>query len=287
VAHSFAFCAEPLLVVRLQALRVLDERAQLGDSSLGRRLARLELGVAAPRLERLPPRHARVSAPCSLLVADKRIQNVELVGGACKPSLLELPRHSDRPFGDHGEILTCRASSPRVGAGPSVGEDPAGQHEAVLALRAELRECFGTLLLEDRLRQIELRLDVRLVRARADEARVALRAEQETDRLGEDRLAGAGLAGDRVEAGVEREVGDADQHEVLDVQAAQHAGEWYAPRLRATTASSGRSPAPSCSDELFGAQSTQTRPPPAAIVVREGGGLVPTLDRVGATRVYQ
>ena len=40
--------------------------------------------------------------------------------------------------------------------------------------------------------------------------------------MGEDRLAGARLARDRVQAGVELELGLPDQDEVLDAQPAEH-----------------------------------------------------------------
>src|SRR6185437_4196137 len=71
-------------------------------------------------------------------------------------------------------------------------------------------------------RQVELRLDVRLAAGRADQRRLALRAEQEADRAGEDGLPGAGLAGDRVQAAVELELGAADEDEVVDPEPAQH-----------------------------------------------------------------
>ena len=72
-------------------------------------------------------------------------------------------------------------------------------------------------------REIELRLDVRLLAGRADERVVALRAEEQAERLREDRLAGAGLARDRVQPGRELELGLADEDEVLDAEAPKHA----------------------------------------------------------------
>ena len=68
----------------------------------------------------------------------------------------------------------------------------------------------------------KLRLDVRLGRARPEVAGIPGRAEQEPDRLGEDRLARPGLPGDRVQARPEAQVGLADEDEVLDAQAAEH-----------------------------------------------------------------
>jgi hypothetical protein len=69
---------------------------------------------------------------------------------------------------------------------------------------------------------VELRLDVRLLAARADHRRVAARAEEQADRLGEDCFAGACLTGDRVQPGREVELGLADEDEVLDAQSPQH-----------------------------------------------------------------
>ena len=71
---------------------------------------------------------------------------------------------------------------------------------------------------------LELGLDVRLPTRGAHRRRVALRAEQEPDGLGDDRLAGAGLTRERDEPGRELEVGLADQDEVLDPQTSKHTG---------------------------------------------------------------
>ena len=55
--------------------------------------------------------------------------------------------------------------------------------------------------------------------AGADDAGVAPCAEQEPNRLRQDRLAGARLACDRSQAGARRELALADEHEVLDPEA--------------------------------------------------------------------
>ena len=65
-------------------------------------------------------------------------------------------------------------------------------------------------------------------------------AEQQADRLREDRLARAGLAGDRVQPGRELELGLADEDEVLDAQSAQHPIECRERRRTATIGPSGQ-----------------------------------------------
>ena len=88
--------------------------------------------------------------------------------------------------------------------------------EAVLVLRPQLGERLEAVLLEQPVGQLELGLDVRLGAVGPDGGGLPLRPEQEPDRLAEDRLAGAGLAGDRVQARGEVELRLADQHEILD-----------------------------------------------------------------------
>ena len=106
-------------------------------------------------------------------------------------------------------------------------------------MRLQLGEALEAVLVEQSRRELEFGLDVGLVRGRAQEGRIALRAEQEPDRLGEDRLAGARLAGDRVQPWRERELGLADQDEILDAEPAQHA--WM---LRRPAAGSDRPKSP-------------------------------------------
>src|SRR5206468_3634542 len=77
-------------------------------------------------------------------------------------------------------------------------------------------------LLQEPVREVELGLDVCLLAAGSDQRRIASRAQEQADRLREDRLSSAGLAGDGIEPRSELELGLADQDQVLDAQAAQH-----------------------------------------------------------------
>ena len=69
---------------------------------------------------------------------------------------------------------------------------------------------------------VEHGLDERLLGARPHETLLALLAEQQTDALCEQRLAGAGLAGDDVEPGSELEPRPGDQHEIVDRKLSEH-----------------------------------------------------------------
>ena len=222
VAHALPLGPERLLLPALEPLGALDELPQPFEAQ--RRGAGVpgDLVVALARGAERPPGIACVAPPLRLLGADEGVEHVELVRRAREPTLLELARHRDQPLGGGGEVLARDRAAPGVGARAAVGEDAAREHESRLVLRPQLRERRRSALVEEPLRDVELRLDVGLARGRADGAGVALDAEQQPDRLGEDRLAGPGLAAEHVQARAELELGLADEDEVLDSQAAQH-----------------------------------------------------------------
>ncbi len=223
MAQALPLGEQRRLSTGLEPVRVLHQRLELGEPGLrGSRVGR-DLVVAPPGGGELAPRTAQVGAPPEVVVAHVRVEHLELVPGAGKPSLLELARHPDQELGRGREILPRCRPPPRVRASPSVREDPAGEHEPGLVLGPQPGERLEPVLVEETLREVELRLDVGLFAGRADRLGVAFRAEQEPDRLRKDRLAGAGLAGDRVQSLGELELGLANQDQVLDAQSAQHA----------------------------------------------------------------
>src|SRR6185436_1559917 len=123
VTEALALVAQLVLGLRLEAGRVLRQRAQLGDALGGRGGVARQLVVAAPcGLERAP-RASRLAAPTLLLVADERVEHVELVRRPREAALLELARHRDQPLRRSSDVLACRAPAPGVGAGAAVGED--------------------------------------------------------------------------------------------------------------------------------------------------------------------
>jgi len=223
VPQTLPLDAKRVLVFGLHAKGVLDQGSQLGQPRLGGLRPTLQLFLAAPRGLQLAPAETRRSAPAQLLVAGERVEHVELVGGFRKPPLLELPGHREHALGGSRHVVASRRPAPRVRACAPVAEHAPREHEPFLALRPKLGQRLEPLLLEQAVRQVELRLDVRLLPIRPHEGGVAARSEQQADRLREDRLARTGLAGDRIQARRELELGVADQDQVLDAQPAQHA----------------------------------------------------------------
>ncbi len=58
--------------------------------------------------------------------------------------------------------------------------------------------------------------------AAADQPGVGARAERQPERIEQDRLAGAGLAGEHAQPGVELELELVDEHDVADGELPQH-----------------------------------------------------------------
>ena len=219
MAKPLSLGAKRVLPAGLEALGRLDERRQLAQALLLRRGSPGQLVVPLPGDAELAPRKPRLTAAPKLVLAAVRVEHVELVRGPGEPPLLELAGHRDQPLGGGREILAGDGAAPRVGTRAPVGEHPPRDDEAGLVLRRELGERGELLVLEESLRQVELRLDVGLPGGGADRPGVTLRAEQEPDRLGEDRLPRTRLAGDRRQALGRRELSLPHEDEVLDPQA--------------------------------------------------------------------
>ena len=210
--------AQLVLLARAEALGVGRERAELLEARLGGRRVPRELVVRTPCRRELPPGAARGAR--SVGRPGVGVQRRELVRGPCEPALLELAAHGEQRLDRRRDVLARGAPAPGVGARAPVGEDPPREDERLLALRAELGELAEGLVV----REVELGLDVRLVGGRSDHRRLPTGAEQEPDRVREDRLPGARLARDRVQPGIELELGLPDQDEVLDAQPPEHPG---------------------------------------------------------------
>ncbi len=215
----FALGAELLLVSRLHALGVLDERAQLREPGFRERRVGRQLVVPATRRLQVAPRRPCCRSTAELLLAAEAVEHLELVRRPREPALLELARHRDHPLDCRGDILPCCGAPPGVRPRAAVPEDTPGYNERVLVLRLQLAELF------ELVREVELRLDVRLLTGGADVGVVAFRTEQEPEGLGEDRLAGAGLPGDRVQPGRELELRLTDEDEILDAKPTKHAAD--------------------------------------------------------------
>ena len=114
----------------------------------------------------------------------------------------------DEPGADLGELADGREPPVDVRPAAPVQRDDAREHDLVAGVGVD-----------------ESAFDARLGGAVADERRVGASADEELERLDEQRLARAGLAGDRGEAATEHEREVGDDPEVGDVQLGQHRAE--------------------------------------------------------------
>ncbi len=200
MAHALALRAEGVLLARLEIVGVLDEHGELHESRplrIGSALERIE---PPDRLAEAAPGVARLGTTSLLVGPDEGVEQVALMGGAGESALRELAREGEQPFGCRHEIVPCDAPAPGECPRAAVGAHTARDDESRLVVRAEVAERLQPLLVEEPVGHLELGLDVRLPSGGADRRRVALRAEQEADRLRHDRLAGAGLPRERDEA---------------------------------------------------------------------------------------
>ena len=84
------------------------------------------------------------------------------------------------------------------------------------------REVGELRIVEDPVGKLERALHPGLIGARPDDLWPRAAPHQEVERVREHGLAGAGLAGDRVEARAEAQLGALDQEQVLDPQLVEH-----------------------------------------------------------------
>ena len=211
VPEPLALGAQRVLRAGLEPLGVLDERAQLGEA----RLARTRRSRSAPRAA-----CARAASSRQAARASARGRLPGRTGRAPRAGTTAARAAAARTAPTSRPRPRPRRRRPRAPPRAPRRTRACGRRRRRGARRAARPRPPGRS--SSSASGVELGLDVRLGAGGPDEAVVALRAEQQADRLREDRLARAGLAGDRVQAGRELELRLPDQHEVLDAEPAQH-----------------------------------------------------------------
>ena len=193
-------------------------RPRISSASPGRRCARRDLGrlvleqvqparhlarVERGRIERgpvlAPPLDGAGHRAAQLLVATEAVEQVALPALVEQAALVVLAVDLD----EGADLVRQAGRGDRrvvdARRGPAAGRDLADR--------------------DQRLRQpIEQRLDARGLGAVADQGRVGAGAHREPEGVDQQALAGARLAGDDVEAGIEREAQPVDEREVGDRQ---------------------------------------------------------------------
>jgi len=190
-------------------------------------------GVGRLRPGRLERRLGRPARPPrgghGLGVASRvGVEQLELAGRLAQPPGLVLGRHLEQPLAERLQIGPRAGPAPHERAAAAAREQAPGQHQRFLAGGAQIGHRLQAGVLEEAVGQLELGLDVRLGGVRPDQRAGRGGARQKPDRIGQHRLAGAGLACEHVQAGRRLEVGTLDQGQVLDMQVEQHGSQVWA-----------------------------------------------------------
>ncbi len=193
------------------------------EVALPRPLALAQLGQLGGEPAALAVRLAVLPPQLQVLAAGEAVEDLQLRRGDRQPAVLVLAEEGEQAAAQQLQVGGRRRSPRDEGAGPAPGRDPPPQHDLVGPLRQPLRQLRHLRLLQQPLRQVEDPLDPGLLGARPDDLSLRLAAHQQVERVRQHRLAGSGLAGDRVEPSPEAQFGPLDQQQVLDSKLAQHA----------------------------------------------------------------
>ena len=150
------------------------------------------------------------------------VEDVHLRRGDRQLAVLVLAVEGEQPAAEQLQVGGRGGATGDEGRGPARGGDPPAQHDLLGALGQPLGEVGHLGLVEQSGGQVEGALDPGLTGSGPDDLRPRLATHQQVEGVGQHRLAGAGLAGDRVEALVEAQLGALDQQQVLDPKLAQH-----------------------------------------------------------------
>ena len=146
------------------------------------------------------------------------VQNALVVGGVEQADRVVLPVDVDEPAAQFPQDSGGGRHPVDAAAALALGGDLPGQQQLVAALIARLFQA----VLDGGGHLLEGRPDHRLGGAGADQLTGSAAAQNGIDGVDQDRLAGAGLAGQDVQSLFKVDVGLLDDGHIFDLQAAQH-----------------------------------------------------------------
>ena len=190
-----------------QPVRLAPRALDLGAVRLGLRLLRAAFAPQALDLARLR------------FEAAKGIEQAPVRRRIDQRALIMLPVNLDQRSANGLHGLHAHRLVIDEGAGPAVRKLHAAQNQFVLGWNAVLIDQRANRMV---FREIERRRHLALLGAMPNQRNVAARTERKRKRIKQDRLAGAGLAGQRSKAFGEVYIKPLDQNDVADGEAGQH-----------------------------------------------------------------
>ncbi len=212
---SASSASSPGLRVHLRQLG--DGVAQILLVAAGARQRGLGLGAGGCGGPPVPPAVADLGR--LLAEAAEGVEHGAVVGAVEQALLLELAldlhqQLADTPQqGDADGLVVDEGAAAAVGAELAAQDDVAVVGEALL-----VEQCAHGMVGDNR----ELGADAGLPGARAEQLQIGAAAEGEAEGIQQDRLAGAGLAGQHGEAGIDLEIQAVDEDDVANRQVQQH-----------------------------------------------------------------
>ena len=183
-------------------------------------------GVAALRQrlafahERGPAARGRLHVPQHPVVAAEGIEQRELAPARHQRLVFVLPVDFDEAAGEFGQLRDGGGAAVDPGLRTAVGAQRAAQLAGVaVVVEFHLAQPRGGI---GRVAQVEHRDQFRPFSPVAHDAAVRARTGQEAERVDQQRLAGAGFAGDHGQSRAEIQFGGADDREVLDRKMGEH-----------------------------------------------------------------
>ena len=164
------------------------------------------------------PRHP--SSELKLLGTAVGVEHLELRGRQHQLAMLVLAVEGQQPAPELPQVGHRRRAPAHIRAGPSVGPHAPGEDE----LLGTIRNRLGAGKLRG---QREHTFDICLGGAGPDDPAAGPPAEQQIERVSQQRLAGSGLAGHDVQPRSEAELGSIQQQQVLDAQLKEHGATCY------------------------------------------------------------
>jgi diguanylate cyclase (GGDEF)-like protein len=145
------------------------------------------------------------------------VEDVQLCRGEGQLAMLMLAVERHEGPAEVAELTDGGRTPVQIGARPTVGADPAGEHH----LGGIGRQAIGDLC-RNLCGQVKHTLNVRLGGSGTHYSGPRPPAQQKVEGVGEYRLPGARLAGEDVQPGGQAQLGPLNQQEVLDAKFTQH-----------------------------------------------------------------
>ena len=209
-------------LARVHRLDLVDLEAEQVEVPVTGARALVELRQAAFQLPDAPVRIADTCSQLAVALAPEGVQQIELCRRQGEPAVLVLAEERHEPASQRLEVGRRGGAPLHEGARAAVLPHSSREDDLVHLVPYALAQIAQVGAVQEIRRSREHPLHVGLARPGTDDARSWLAAEQEIQRMGQDRLPRPRLAGDHREPRPGAQLGSLDQEKILDPQLEEH-----------------------------------------------------------------